>query len=340
MKINLKLILSFLLFLNCCLVQGQTSMQPGKLDVIHFKNGKTIEGIIIKQEFGTVSIRVADSITQQEKTRIYQQNDIQKIQKRTVTSAISDSIPAFKEGKINKGRNPQPIDAINSPSSDVQNLLTPDLPQQNIVVNQIVQADAPIPMPTMPDGPITIDGNKSANPDDYFDPFAVPRPKRREQIWNRDIRGFRAFSDYAYIQGMGLDKNHRFEFMQSIGFQFNPIFYTGLGVGYDFTLNNRDASVPFFVNQRINFLDEYTTPFWDVKVGYSIGEGKGIYFSTSVGASFTKNGGRAFNVGLVYSLQKTKYFDWENEEKKKRIPFYPTYHGLALKITYEFGFGR
>ncbi len=185
-----------------------------------------------------------------------------------------------------------------------------------------------------------IDGTKTGNPDDYFDPFSVPRPKRKEKIWNRQIRGFRGFVDYAYIQGIGSAKNHRMETATSLGFQFNPIFYTGIGLGGNLTLNKKDSSLPVFINSRINFIDDNTTPFLDTKVGYSVAMGRGFYFSTSFGVSFTKHGKRAFNLGLVYSLQNAKFYEWTEEEPKERIAVRPTYHGIALKLSYEFGIGK
>ena len=236
---------------------------------------------------------------------------------------------------------PQPMTGgvVGMPSNPTQSL-TPEQSPHEDILRQVQQPGGNIPMPVMVDQPVIIDGARAASPDEYFDPFSVPRPKRREKIWNREIKGFRVFIDYAYIHGIGKTKNHRFEYGTSIGYQFNPIFYVGAGTSYTMTLNKKDSSLPIFINPRINFLDDNTTPFWDVKVGYSGAMGKGFYFSTSFGVSIAKQGRSAWNIGLVYSLQKATYYEWSDVEPGKRVAIKPTYHGLALKLTYEFGIGR
>lgn len=240
------------------------------------------------------------------------------------------------EGKAGKGsvkstsNPPLTPDNVHKPTSDKQT--------QQDILNPIPQSNVSAPL--MINQPIAISGAKSSDPDDYIDHYAPIRPKRQPRVWTRDIRGFRAFLDYGYVHGVGKEKNYRFEYSGSIGFQFNPIFYTGVGTGYYITLNNKDASMPIFLNPRINFLDEYKTPFLDVKVGYSVREGKGFYFSSSLGMSFTKKGKRAFNLGLFYALQNAKYYGWTGDEPPVRKEFKPTYHGIGIRLSYEFGLGR
>jgi len=319
---------------------AQDVKEKERIDVIHFKNGKKQKGVVVKQQFGTISIKVTDSMTQKENIRIYQQNEILKIEKgkEIVNQSVAkDSLQNYSEsgaiGGIQRSVNPKTMNV-----ETVKDLI-PDQNDQS-VTTPVTQTETAIPTPVLMDQPVLISGNRTGDPDDFFDPYSIPRPKRREKIWNRQIRGFRAFLDYAYVHGIGKEQNYRFEYMGSIGFQFNPIFYIGTGLGFDMTLNSKDSSLPVFINPRINFLDDDKTPFWDVKVGYSVAEGKGFYCSTSLGMSFTKNGKRAFNLGLVYSLQNAKYYDWSDYEPKEWISKKPIYHGLAIKLSYEFGIGR
>ncbi|MBK5722671.1 hypothetical protein JGH11_17485 [Dysgonomonas sp. Marseille-P4677] len=291
-----------------------------RLDVIQLKNGQEIEGVVLKQEFGTITIKVIDSVSHREKVRIYQQGEVKNV---------------FKQSKFKIG-----TPKSSGISSGISQNLISEQSQKDDILKQTISSHDNIQIPIMTNEPVIINAQRSTNPDDYFDPFSVPRPKRRERIWNREIRGFRAFLDYAYIQGIGKSKNNRFETAGSVGFQFNPIFYIGVGTAFDLTLNDADSSLPIFLNPRINFLDESTTPFWDLKVGYSAAMGKGFYCSTSLGISLSKKGKRALNLGLVYSLQNATYYDWSDTEPKTRIAFKPTYHGIAFKLTYEFGIGR
>ncbi|WP_156032896.1 hypothetical protein [Prevotella sp. 10(H)] len=335
-------IISFTLFIH-----AQDSIRVDKLDIIYLKNGKVLKGLVVKSELGTLTVKTTDSISQKDKIQIYQQGDIKKIEKGSISKAAEENsnkdVNGYAESNPSNARNTKRQSSnasLSGLSSDpVQNLIPEQSPQSDIL-RQMPEPKGNVPMPMLTDQPVIINAAKSADPDEYFDPFSVPRPKRRERIWNREIRGFRVFLDYAYIQGIGKPKNHRLEWGTSLGFQFNPIFYTGIGTAYSLTLNNKDSSLPIFINPRINFLDENTTPFWDVKFGYSVAMGQGVYFSTSLGVSLTKKGKRALNLGLVYSLQYAKYYEWSEEEPKERIKVKPTYHGLAFKLTYEFGIGR
>ena len=342
-------IITFFCFLIFCIsfVYSQDSIRVDKLDIIYLKNGKTIKGKVVKRQFGTVSVRVTDSISQKESVQIYQQGDITKIQDGNYEKADEELLLSeaqdYVENGVNrprKGKKQRNAGGSASLSSNPTQSMLPEQSPHEDVLTQVQQPGGNVSMPVMVDQPVVIDGSKTANPDDYFDPFSVPRPKRRETIWNRDIKGFRVFLDYAYVHGLGGTKNHRFEYGTSIGYQFNPIFYIGVGTSWNMTLNKKDSSLPIFINPRINFLDDNTTPFWDVKVGYSGAMGKGFYFSTSFGVSIAKKGKSAWNIGLVYSLQNAKYYEWSDTEPNKRVAIKPTYHGLALKLTYEFGIGR
>lgn len=55
-------------------------------------------------------------------------------------------------------------------------------------------------------------------------------------------------------------------------------------------INKKGSSLPVFINLCINFIDENTTPYWNLSTGDSFAEGKGFYFSTVFGVSFSKKG--------------------------------------------------
>lgn len=333
-----KLFPLFVLIVSFC--QISYSQNQDSKDVLHLKNGKIISGIILKQEFGIISIKVAGSNNRGEEVIQVQRFEISKIVKGNRPSFLqSDTLYALKEGDANI----QNAQTQTLPNKDIlreqSGNLLPTQIQQQMILQPVPKPDKPIPLPEMR-GSVSLSPGQSAGGEVDLDPYSAHRPRRQPKLWYRDIRGFRGFIDYAYIQGIGSAKNHRLEYAMSLGFQFNPIFYTGLGTSYTLTLNKKDRSLPVFINSRLNFLDEYTTPFWDLKVGYSVAEGKGFYFSTGFGVSFTKKGKRAFNLGLIYSLQNAKFYEWSDKEPPTRIGIKQTYHGLALKLSYEFGIGR
>jgi len=341
--IQKKLLLLAFLLISCMTLLAQDNVKDNFLDVIHLKNGKIVKGIIVKHELGVLSIMLTDSITNKEKVQRYQQNDISKIIRRKETGNVlskNDTTKVYVEGGEDRLRNTkkttsQPL------NSDMAYDLLPEDAQRDAILKPVPLPDkkmiqAPINMP----GPTVTTGDMLAEPVDLVDLYKTPQPRRRYQNWYRQIRGFRVFLGYGYIQGVGKSKNNRIEFYTSLGFQFNPIFYMGIGTAYDITLNNKDASLPVFLNPRINFLDDYTTPFLDVKAGYSVMEGRGFYFSSTLGISLTKKGRRAFNLGLSYSRQNAKFYEWSKSTPKERVAVRPTYHGIALNFSYEFGVGR
>jgi len=326
-----------LMFISCFNLYSQDQEQK---DILYLKNGKNISGVILKQEFGVVSLKITDESTREEKVLQIQQYEINKIVRGKSSIIQTDTIQALKEGDANiRNSQKQPFSDKSILSEQTGDLLQPELVQQNMILQPVPKPDERITLPDI-HGSVSLAPGQTVGVEENFDPYSIPRPKRQPRLWNRDIRGFRGFIDYAYIQGIGKAKNHRLEFGTSLGFQFNPIFYTGIGTSYTLTLNSKDSSLPVFINPRINFLDENTTPFWDVKVGYSVGAGKGIYFSTGFGVSFTKQGKRAFNLSLIYSLQNAKFYEWSDKDPPTRIGIKETYHGIALKLSYEFGIGR
>lgn len=338
MQILRKNILLIVCFFICGLLSAQNSKTNKNLDILHFKNGKIVKGIIIKRELGVVSVQLTDSITHKEKIQFYQQNDIAKIIKRDVdknTLQKGDAVKVYTEG----GDKDIIVKSTKSPTtqstfSDLPRDLLPEPNQQPVALQPVPLPEKKIiQVPVMMPGPNVTVGEQLADPVDLVELHKAPKPLRRYKGWYRQIKGFRMFIDYGYIVGIGKTKNNRMEFATSLGYQFNPIFYTGIGSGGLLSMNKKDHSLPVFINGRMNFLDEYTTPYIDVRTGYSVAEGKGFYFSTSAGVSFTKKGKHAFNLGVTYTSQNVKYYEWQNKE---RVAIREAQHGLGLRISLEF----
>lgn len=338
MQAFLKTFLVFILLLSYSLLFAQESKNNRDLDVIYMKSGKIVKGIILKRELGVLSVRLTDSITHQEKTQLYQQNDIAKIIKRDLVKnqlQSNDTTQVYIErnNKSIVGRSKN-VSAIQTTSSDMPSDLLPELNQQPVDFKTIVIPDKKmIEAPVMIPGPNVAVGEQLADPVDLVELHKAPKPLRKYRGWYRQIRGFRMFVDYGYMIGIGKTKNKRMEFATSLGYQFNPIFYAGVGTGGLLSLNDKDHSLPVFVNGRMNFLDEYTTPYIDIKTGYSVAEGKGFYFSSSVGVSFTRKGKHAFNLGITYTSQNVKYYEWQNKE---RIIIREAQQGLGMRLSLEF----
>ena len=150
----------------------------------------------------------------------------------------------------------------------------------------------------------------------------------------RKVSKYKGFIDVGggfgvgkYGKGLGL-----FSFQTSHGYQFNPYFYLGVGVGVDryigegldpFSAGFLDKFFfPIFADARVNFLDKSITPFFDAKIGYSIHEyasssfipNLNPYFNPNLGVSFKLKKKTALNLGIGYIMQMDKqdYYNYYN----------------------------
>ncbi|MDE6097550.1 MAG: hypothetical protein K2L80_00550 [Muribaculaceae bacterium] len=87
----------------------------------------------------------------------------------------------------------------------------------------------------------------------------------------------------------------------SHGYQINPMFFAGAGIGAEYCSNYSEFIVPVFVQGRADFSFGAFTPFADIRLGANLSSGTGVYFSPSVGYRF--NWGR--KVGVNVSLGMT-----------------------------------
>jgi hypothetical protein len=142
--------------------------------------------------------------------------------------------------------------------------------------------------------------------------------------------GYKGFIDLGFSLGTrsivgskSYDGEDRLEFSTSHGFLFNPYIFVGLGLGFHYYTGHHDndynyyayddvvMEIPIFAHIRSHFLDKRISPFADVKLGYSVYDVTGLYFSPSAGCRFAKGSRSAFWVSLGYSIQyiDRSYYD-------------------------------
>lgn len=107
--------------------------------------------------------------------------------------------------------------------------------------------------------------------------------------------GYRGFIDFGGAIGTG-GADGVLSLTTSHGYQVVPYFYVGAGLSLDYHFIY-GTFLPIFANARVNFINNYITPFFDVKVGYSP-IGSGVYFSPTIGVDYSMNR----NIGLTFSL--------------------------------------
>jgi hypothetical protein len=166
------------------------------------------------------------------------------------------------------------------------------------------------------------DRYSSRNRSDYYDDeYDYDEYKNYSYFPNR---GYKGFIDLGYSYGTeskigsySFSGEDRVEFSTSHGILINPYFFVGLGMGFHYYTGYHDGDdyyyydddnavieIPIFGHIRSHFIDKRVSPFADVKLGYSVYDVTGLYFSPSVGCRFAKGSRSAFWISLGYTVQQ------------------------------------
>lgn len=96
------------------------------------------------------------------------------------------------------------------------------------------------------------------------------------------------------------------------GYQIIPELFAGAGVGFNYWYDADDSNIgiPVFADFRYDMrLDGKWGFFADVKLGYSLVDIEGFYFSPTIGARYAMSERCGLNLGLGYESQKAKEYD-------------------------------
>lgn len=127
--------------------------------------------------------------------------------------------------------------------------------------------------------------------------------------------GYRGFIEWEnstrrYLQLMDPNKKelHTYSGVStSHGYQFNPNFYLGAGLTVQRNNYFNDWILPVFLQVRTDQKFGVFTPFGDMRIGYSLTDGGGIYFSPMVGYRFNWGRKLGINVGLGLTVKQVTY---------------------------------
>jgi len=183
------------------------------------------------------------------------------------------------------------------------------------------------------------------------------------------VSGYRGFVDAGYTIKMGDISMNRFEFSTSHGYQINPYFFAGAGIGVsmfsdvqlgyvnvaDSTSKKKERfkmAIPLFVDLHFNFMEGTIVPFAGIKAGYSIGlskvtpaaDGEGnkeevetenlsFYLAPSVGVKYKLANSLAINLTVGYSAQMFDYYYAREGITYKKMK---NNGGVSVKVGVEF----
>ena len=116
--------------------------------------------------------------------------------------------------------------------------------------------------------------------------------------------GYRGFVDLGYTIGVGgMPDRNQIALTTSHGYQFNPYFYAGLGAGVNYYHDISKMEIPIFADFRTDILNNWITPYAELRVGYAINNGARFFVTPIGGCRFNFNK-IALNIGVGYTLQK------------------------------------
>lgn len=166
--------------------------------------------------------------------------------------------------------------------------------------------------------------------------------------------GYRGFADLGYTIGVGDYEFNRFEISTTHGYQVNPYFFVGGGVGFHFmnsyetpgmqyALDKRDSkvSIPLFADFRGTFSKRKFAPFVDLKLGYFVTNNDGFYGNISAGCRMALKGKQGISLSIGYTYEKLEYqiFDRfissSNMNYTRKSRKYDS-EGVSIKLAYEF----
>ena len=143
--------------------------------------------------------------------------------------------------------------------------------------------------------------------------------------------GYKGMVDIGY--GIGTSKwgTGRIELATTHGYHFFPFLYAGVGIGANYYHDRKAWSIPVFANIRgyLPLSDPQLSPFADIRVGYSVADIDGFYFSPSIGLRYGVNEqyGLAFSIG--YEIQNFNTIDLPKLKKKDNSAF-------TMRFSFDF----
>ena len=164
--------------------------------------------------------------------------------------------------------------------------------------------------------------------------------------------GYRGFAEWANSLGsidMWYPGNTESTLYTGIstshGYQINPIFFAGAGIGVERCGKIDSWLVPVFVQGRADLKFGRFTPFGDLRLGYNLSQGGGVYFSPSIGYRFNWGRKMGINLGVGLTVQRYSYdiynFDYVNPDPDGGYVTYEKIgkgHGTKAFFSFRIGF--
>ena len=125
--------------------------------------------------------------------------------------------------------------------------------------------------------------------------------------WSNSYRTTASYTGFPRISSFytGISTSH--------GYQFNPRLFVGAGIDFEHCSKIDSNILSLFAQGRTDLKFGKFTPFGDLRLGYNLAHGGGVYFSPSIGYRFSWNRKMGINIAIGYNLQG---YSWDIYEVK------------------------
>ena len=135
--------------------------------------------------------------------------------------------------------------------------------------------------------------------------------------------GVKGFIESGYTIGVGKGHEGRIPLLATIGWQFNPYLFIGVGSGENYFHDSKQYGIPVYGDIRANLPISWVSPYIDVKIGASMADVKGFYIRPSAGCRFGATNNTALILGIGYEHQHINESDLN-------------LGGISINIGFEF----
>lgn len=165
------------------------------------------------------------------------------------------------------------------------------------------------------------------------------------KILNRDyslVQGYLGMIDFGYTAGLGEYDFGRVDINTSHGYQYNPFFYLGGGLGVHvmsefssdyYRFRKKQCDIPIYAITRLTLLKGNITPYADGRFGFFVTHGGGLYASISLGCRFAVMSGCALNFSIGYSCENLRFETLVNNANYHSNAYT---NSLTARFGYEF----
>ncbi len=164
---------------------------------------------------------------------------------------------------------------------------------------------------------------------------------------DNNIRSVQKDSGYVNFTGQDMlpgDEGTSFRIQMINGYQFNPHFAAGIGLGYT-SYNEPLDAVSLFLDMRAKFLKAKATPFVFMKAGYSFSvlhdeelpvedHKGGFLFNPGIGLQFTSYEGLGWYFNAGYNMDHLSYEEerWDGRILETKL----NYRRIMLGLGFSF----